>query len=154
MEIKLYEKMNMTLPEGFSIAEEVDVKTYFGSTLVDYAFLNEAKSAAIGIVHTENDLEEAILESQINAYQQYYSRMVPGFQMGEMRKSNKKDNNIVFMTYKSNAPNRDFYNILALTAFEGKEIVFLFSCDMLEAVNFMYKFFAVLDSIAIIDELE
>lgn len=149
MKTKIFEMMNVTLPEGFVVANDSDMKNHFGSTPLDYGFLNHDKGAAIGVVRTQTDLTDSMLEAQIGAYQQHYSRMVPGFQMGEMRISNKEKHNVAFMTYKSNGPTKDFYNLLALTSLGNKEVVFLFSCDMRDAIDFMYKFYGVLDSIVV-----
>lgn len=149
--MKIFETMNITIPKGFSIVNNNnDIKAYFGSTPVDYAFLNRDEGeAAIAIIRTGTELADSMVESQLVAYQQHYSRMVPGFQMGEMRKNNKAGHNVALMTYKSNAPAKDLFNLLAITTLNEKEIVFLFSCDMCNAFDFMYKFLAVLDSIVI-----
>lgn len=112
------------------------------------AFLHPDKGAAVWIIRTGTELTDAMVESQLAAYQQHYSRMVPGFQMGEMRKSRKTGRNVAFMTYKSNAPARDLYNILAITTLNEKEIIFLCSCDMKDAVGFMYKFLNLLESLS------
>lgn len=147
MEIQLFGAMRMTIPDGFEIAGVDERKAYFGATLLDYAYLHQDKGAAIGVVRTGTQLTDKMVESQIAAYQQHYSRMVPGFSMGEMRKSNELGREIAFMTYKSNAPTKDLFNILAITTLEEQEIVFLFSCDMQDAVRFMYQFLSILDSL-------
>lgn len=149
MDVKMFEAMTVIIPDGFIVANGCDMKAHFGSTPIDYAFLHSDKGAAVGVINTGTELTDAMVEAQLVAYQQHYSRMVPGFQMGEMRKSGKAGRNVAFMTYKSNAPTKDLYNILAITTLNEKEIVFLFSCDMRDAVDFMYKFLAVLDSIVV-----
>lgn len=148
MEVKLFDAMSVAIPDGFAVANKDEKKAHFGSTPVDYAFLHHDKSAAVGITRTGTELVDAMVEPQLAAYQQHYSRMVPGFQMGEMRKSRKTGRNVAFMTYKSNAPARDLYNILAITTLDEKEIIFLCSCDMKDAVGFMYKFLNLLESLS------
>ena len=148
MEVKLFDAMDVVIPDGFTAADKDEKKAHFGATPVDYAFLHPDKGAAVGIIRTGTELTDAMVESQLAAYQQHYSRMVPGFLMGEMRKSRKTGRNVAFMTYKSNAPARDLYNILAITTLNEKEIIFLCSCDMKDAVGFMYKFLNLLESLS------
>lgn len=152
MEVKLFETLSTTIPDGFVGAEENERKAYFGGTPMDYAFVEKEKGAVIGVVRTQNTLADEQVEKQIAAYQQYYSRMAPGFAMGEMRKSSRNNHNIALMTYKSNAPTKDLYNILAITTLDGKELLFLFSCDLTVAQQFIRPFVGVLESLEFADE--
>ena len=147
MQVKLFDTLEMTIPDGFAVAEENVRKTHFSGTPVDYAFIEKEKDAVIGVVRTPNALPDEQVENQLLGYRQYYSRMVPGFAMGELRKSKRDNHNIALMTYKSNAPTKDMYNILAITTLGGKELLFLFACDLKVAQQLMHPFVHVLDSL-------
>lgn len=153
MKIELYNKLSMELPEGFTAIDREEQKKYFGQTQADYAYILEEKQVFATIVRTGTDLTDDKVETQIAAYQQYYSRMVPGYKQGEMRISRKAGRNVAFMTYKSNAPTRDLYNMLAVTTLDGKELVILLACDMQDSINYMYKFLRILDSLQFFDAL-
>lgn len=147
MSVLVYDKLTVTLPEGFRSADENEKKACFGTTPVDHAFLDESKGATIGILRTGTELTDDKVGEQIAAYRQHYSRMVPGYDPGEMRKSRKTGRNVAFISYKANAPTRYLYSILAITTLEDKEIVLLFSCDMRDAMHYMYRFLKVLDTL-------
>lgn len=154
MRINLFEALGITIPDGFVAAEENECKARFRGAAMDYAFIEKEKGAVIGVVRTQNTLTDEQVEKQILAYQQYYSRMAPGFSMGEMRKSNRKNHNIALMTYKSNAPTKDLYNILAITTLGGKELLFLFACDLKDAQKLMHPFVRVLETLEFPGEQE
>lgn len=148
MEVKLFETITAAIPDAFKPAGEDTCKAYFGTTPLDYAFATEDNRAAIGIVRTDTRLTNEMVENQIAAYQQHYSRMVPGFTQGEMRKNDQIGRNIAFMSFKSNAPMKDLYNILAITTLDDSELILLFSCDMCDAVRFVYVFLRILESLS------
>lgn len=152
MRINLFEALGITIPDGFVAAEENERKARFRGVAMDYAFVEKEKGAVIGVVRTQYDLTDEQVEKKIAAYQQYYSRMTPGFEMGELRKSNRDNHSIALMTYKSNAPTKDLYNILAITTLEGKELLFLFACDLKVAQQLMHPFVRVLESLEFADE--
>jgi hypothetical protein len=78
--------------------------------------------------------------------------MVPGFTMGQLRKTRLGSHNLCVMSYKSNAPTRDMFNIVALTSLEEKEVVFLCSCDMNDALTNMPLFTGMLRSLVFLGE--
>lgn len=147
MDVQLYEKISISIPEEFKFADAQTRKSFFGATELNYAYMTDDNNAAFGVVRTGAALAAADVERRIAEYQQYYSRMVPGFTMGELRKNVRGGYNIAFMTYKSNAPTVDLYNILAIISEGEQEVLFLFACDMANAVKYMYQFVGVLDSI-------
>jgi len=153
MDVQLYNAVSVIIPDEFSAADSDQSKGYFGGTKFDYTFLNQEKSAAAGIVQTGAALTNETVEAKLGAYQQYYSRMVPGFAMGEMRKSSKQGREFGLMTYKSNAPTTDLFNMLAVTSLEDREVVFLFSCDMRDARKYMYQFLGILESVSFLNEI-
>lgn len=148
METVLFKKISVEIPDEFECVEGGVCKHFFGSTQVDYAFLPETADSAIGVIYTDMALKNDIVKDRIIEYQQYYSRMVPGFKMGEMRINDQTGRNVAFFSYKSNAPKIDLYNMLAITTLEDRELIFLFSCDIKQSIKYMYKFLRVLDSMS------
>lgn len=148
MKTMLFEKISADIPEGFEGVEAGGCTHFFGSMSMDYGFLSDAADGAIGIVLTDTPLENERVKTRIAEYQQYYSRMVPGFQMGEMRINDQIGRDVAFFSYKSNAPTMDLYNMLAITTLEDKELIFLFSCDLKMAIQYMDKFLQMLVSLS------
>lgn len=148
MDTLLFEKISVDIPDGFECVEGEACKHFFGLMPLHYAFLSQQEDGAIGVVYSETQLENEQVKDRIIEYQQYYSRMVPGFQMGEMRINDQIGRNVAFFSYKSNAPTMDLYNMLAITTWDGRELIFIFSCGIDKAMGYMNKFLRVLTSMS------
>ena len=148
MDDLLFDRISVDIPDEFEFANAEECKHFFGMMQLDYAFLSKNNDGAFGVIRTASSLENEAVKSRVIEYQQYYSRMVPGFKMGEMRINDQIGRNVAFFSYKSNAPTTDLFNLLAITTFEEKELIFLFSCDFSVAFRYMYKFLRVLDSMS------
>lgn len=144
----LYNKLSLTLPEGFDAISKEETPNFFGTTAMDHVFALKGKNAVIGITRPGNSLTDQEIEERIQGYQRYYSRMAPGFVLGEMCKKTISGQCVAFMTFKSNAPTRDLYNILAITLLDDQEVLISCSCDIQDAVTYMYPFLHVLESIS------
>lgn len=144
----LYNKLNITLPAEFEAITSDRVPQYYGAAAMEHVFVREDAEAVIGITRPGNELADPDVEDRIQAYQRYYSRMAPGFVLGEMCKNTVSGHSVAFMSFKSNAPERDLYNILAITALDGQELLISCSCDLKDAKQFMYPFLHVLESMS------
>lgn len=151
MKVKLYETLSMEIPEQFRPVSAEERQQVFGAVAPDHGFAAE-DGALIGIVQTATPLAEDQVEQQIASYRQYYSRMVPGYAKGELRKSVCGGRTVAIMSYKSNAPTRDLYNLLALTTLEGRELLAVFSCDMQQALRYMRVFLRTVESMEFSEE--
>lgn len=148
MDDLLFDRISVDIPDDYECAKAEECKHFFGMMQMDYAFLSKNNDGAFGVIRTASPLENEAVKSRVIEYQQYYSRMVPGFKMGEMRINDQIGRNVAFFSYKSNAPTTDLFNMLAITTFEEKELIFLFSCDLSVAFRYMHKFLRVLDSMS------
>lgn len=146
MEKELFEGMTIAVPAGFADADAQTKNSYFGATPMDHVFAAEDGSAVMGIVRQETELANDAVEGKIAVYQQYYSRMVPGFVMGQMRKGEVGGQNVGLMTYQSNAPTRNMFNLLAITSLQGREVLILCACDMKDAIKYLRTFLAAVES--------
>ena len=133
MEKILYEGINIKLPEEFRTMTEDEVQMYYNNIAFDSAFIEPEKKAVLGIVKNENELEQEQVGKRIAEYQSSYARMAPGFVMGELLEKKGEKHNAAILTFKSNAPMRDLYNIISIMNIEGRELFFTFSCDLQDA---------------------
>lgn len=137
MEKILYEGISIKLPEAFRTMTEDEVKMYYNNITFDSAFIEPEKKAVLGIVKNENELEQEQVGKRIAEYQSSYARMAPGFVMGELLEKKGEKHNAAILTFKSNAPMRDLYNIISIMNIEGRELFFTFSCDLQDAPALM-----------------
>lgn len=137
MEEVLYENINVKLPDDFRKMTEEEVKMYYNNITFDSAFIEPEKKAVLGIVKNKNELEQEQVGRRIAEYQSSYARMAPGFVMGELLEKKGERHNAVILTFKSNAPARDLYNIVSVMNMEGKELFLTFSCDLQDAPSLM-----------------
>lgn len=137
MEEVLYENINVKLPDDFRKMTEEEVKMYYNDIIFDSAFIEPEKKAVLGIVKNKNELEQEQVGRRIAEYQSSYARMAPGFVMGELLEKKGERHNAAILTFKSNAPARDLYNIVSVMNMEGKELFLTFSCDLQDAPSLM-----------------
>lgn len=137
MEEVLYENINVKLPDDFRKMTEEEVKMYYNDIIFDSAFIEPEKKAVLGIVKNKNELEQEQVGRRIAEYQSSYARMAPGFVMGELLEKKGERHNAAILTFKSNAPVRDLYNIVSVMNMEGKELFLTFSCDLQDAPSLM-----------------
>ena len=147
MEKVLYENISVNLPDGFRMMTEKEVQMYYNNIRFDNAFIEPEKKAVLGIVKNQNELEQEQVGKRIAEYQSSYARMAPGFVMGELLEKKGERHNAAILTFKSNAPTRDLYNIVAIMNFEGKELFITFSCNLQDASGLMFVALKVIENV-------
>ncbi|WP_075720530.1 hypothetical protein [Roseburia sp. 499] len=147
MEKILYEGINVRLPDEFRTMTEEEVRTYYNNITFDCVFIEPEKKAVLGIVKNNNELEKEQVGKRIAEYQSSYARMAPGFVMGELLEKKGKAHNAAILTFKSNAPARDLYNIVSIMNMEGRELFLTFSCDLQDAPFLMRMTLRVIEDI-------
>lgn len=147
MEKILYESINVRLPDEFRTMTEEEVRMYYNNITFDCVFIEPEKKAVLGIVKNNNELEKEQVGKRIAEYQSNYARMAPGFVMGELLEKKGKAHNAAILTFKSNAPTRDLYNIVSIMNMEGRELFLTFSCDLQDAPSLMRMTLRVIEDI-------
>ena len=92
-------------------------------------------------------MEKEQVGKRIAEYQSSYARMAPGFVMGELLEKKGKRHNAAILTFKSNAPTRDLYNIVSIMNVEGRELFLTFSCDLQDAPSLMRMTLRIIEDI-------
>lgn len=147
MEEILYENINVKLPDEFRRMTEEEGKMYYNNITFDSAFIEPEKKAVLGIVKSKNELKQEQVGRRIAEYQSSYARMTPGFVMGELLEKKGERHNAAILTFKSNAPARDLYNIVSIMNMEGTELFLTFSCDLQDAPSLMGVMLKIIEDI-------
>ena len=92
-------------------------------------------SKRIFISHSSND--------------EYYKRMCPGYQRGEILMRREKLFNLGILSYKTNTPKSMRFNVLGLMNYMNTELLIGMSCDLENAFDALPKFTAMLQSIEV-----
>lgn len=142
-------KLIMELPEGFDCMNEEEIIKYFSNHKFDYSFISREKNSVIGVFVNDTPLGSDKVDERINQYYATYSRMTPGFVMGEMKIKPSDDVSIAMFSFKSNAPERDLFNIIAVANFLEKELFILASGDMKDVEALMPEFVKMIDKMKI-----
>lgn len=132
--------------------ESEDNKLYFNYVPVDYSYIYRDKGLVIGIVKNDNILEQEGVEERVNEYCRLYSRMTPGFVMGEMKIKHDTAHNFGVFTFKSNAPDRDLFNIFSITNYDNKELCLFFSGTYIDAPQYIPLFVELIDKMIILEK--
>lgn len=152
MNVKLFDGLSIDMPEALRPADEEEKRRFFGASMPEQVYISPEDQAVLAVVQGTEALEDSQVRERIAGYQQYYSRMAPGFVFGEMRINNQTGHNMAIFTYKSNAPTRDLCNVFALTAYQGRELILSFSCDMNDGIRWLSLFVGMLDSLQFTEE--
>lgn len=147
MEQFICQNISVKLPDGFKAMAEEEVKLYYNNIKFDSVFIENEKKAVLGIVQSKNNLLAEQVGKRIAEYQSSYARMTPGFVMGELLEKKGEKHNAAILTFKSNAPMRDLYNIVAIMDYEDRELFLTFSCDLRDAQTFMFKILKIVEDI-------
>lgn len=152
MEYIYGQKIKLNFPDGYVKMNPEEIKLYYGNQVnIADGFIEQETKSVIGIALSERSLTQEDVENQILQYHQIYSRMAPGFTMGEILKKSVGNHDIAMMTFKSNAVTRDLYNMIIITNLDGKEFMVSCSCDMRNAVEMMPKYTKIVDKIEFCD---
>ena len=106
-------------------------------------------SAIEAIVDCIVSLEKKNVKSRIAAYDEYYKRMCPGYQRGEILMRREKLFNLGILSYKTNTPKSMRFNVLGLMNYMNTELLIGMSCDVANAFDALPKFTAMLQSIEV-----
>lgn len=137
------------LPEGFEYMNEEENKSFFPNHIFDYSFILRDKNSVMGIELNDTPLACGDVEERINQYYTLYSRMTPGFVMGEMKIKPSNDVSFGIFSFKSNAPKRDLFNIVMVANFFEKELFVIATGDLNDAEILIPEFIKMIDQMEI-----
>ena len=121
------------LPKGYRPMNDAEKAAYYPGAPIEHAFIDEDRKAVVRFEPRDAALVADEVERRLLEHHTGYRRMAPGFQAGETLKKAIPGGAVGIMSFKSNAPTRDLFNILAVASVGGKEHIALFSCDMKDA---------------------
>ena len=126
-------------------------KSYFYPQMsLDFAWIDKNSSNIYRIKRQlEVSLEKKNVKSRIAAYDEYYIRMCPGYQRGEILMRREKLFNLGILSYKTNTPKSMRFNVLGLMNYMNTELLIGMSCDLDNAFDALPKFTAMLQSIEV-----
>jgi len=126
-------------------------KSYFYPQMsLDFAWIDKNSSNIYCIKRQlEVSLEKKNVKSRIAAYDEYYKRMCPGYQRGEILMRREKLFNLGILSYKTNTPKSMRFNVLGLMNYMNTELLIGMSCDVANAFDALPKFTAMLQSIEV-----
>lgn len=124
------------------------IRTYYGSESgVDIGFVEEETKSILGLLANNKELKKGGAKERLQEYYQLYSRMAPGFVLGESIEKQGAGHDIALMTFKSNALTRDLFNFIAITNLDDKELFITGSCDWANAVSKIQVFMQIVNDI-------
>ena len=143
-----YEKLSIELPDSLEEMSDDEKKQYYPMLLLDFAWIDRGSKSIFGLKRQGNvQLEKIDVKSRIVAYEEYYHRMCPGYQRGEILMRRETLFNLGILSYKSNTPDSMRFSILGVMNFMDTEVLISMSCDVGKAIDEMPKFTAILQSI-------
>lgn len=129
-------RLILPVSDFFEDMLEDERNIYFNGALCDYAYIMREKNALISVTLNEMDLSQSDVERRISAYHATYSRLAPGFVFGEMKIKSVGATNTAVLSFKSNALERDLYNLVIVSNLSDKELVITFHCDIRDSFFF------------------
>ena len=91
---------------------------------LDFAWIDKNSSNIYCIKRQlEVSLEKKNVKSRIAAYDEYYKRMCPGYQRGEILMRREKLFNLGILSYKTNTPKSMRFNVLGLMNYMNTELL-------------------------------
>lgn len=142
-------KLKIDLPDGFEQMNDEENKKFFSEHKLNYSYILREKNTVVGIVVNDVPLNNETVEKRINQYYALYSRMAPGFVMGEMKMKQSEENTFGILSFKSNAPERDLFNIVLVANFNGKELFIIATGNMQDAESLIPKYVKMIDQMVI-----
>lgn len=152
MKLELYENLQIEITDEYDEMNKQEVERYYNNLNINYAYINRENNSAICFVLLENPLEKKDVQRKITEYQQYYSRMVPGFRMGELMLRRADKFNTGILTFQSNAPTRTLFNLMAVSNLNDKELVMNMCCEINDAFEMLPKFVKMVNSMKVSTE--
>lgn len=149
MKLELFENLQIEITDEYDEMNKQEVAQYYKNLAINYAYINREKNSVICFVLLENTLEKINVQRKITEYQQYYSRMIPGFRMGELMLRRTDKFNTGVLTFQSNAPTRTLFNLMAVSNLNDKELVMNMCCDMNDAIEMLPKFVKMVNSMKV-----
>lgn len=150
----IFEEVTMDLPECYREMTDEERACYYPVTKALHAYIYPEKKAVICSVETGKKLDKEGVEQSIYSYQRVYSRIAPGFEMGQIFLKNEEKFNVGVITFKSNALERDLFNLFAVLNVKDKEAQILMSCNVNDAVQFLDRYVDAINSIEFVCETE
>lgn len=140
--------MELTLPDSFQEMDDKEISTYYGNqTGIEAGFIEKESETVLAVKLNDRELKKGYVEERIQEYFHFYSRMAPGFVSGEVVAKKEMEHDIALMTFKSNAPTRDLFNIVAVSNLNDKEVFITGSCNMTQAINKIDVFMKIINGI-------
>ena len=125
-------ELSLNIPENYRLMTEDEVSRYYLGQTTGTAWIDEDANAVVRIDQSGREIPSEGLEALLQGYVAQYQRMAPGFVLGEVL-INDTDN-VGVITFKSNAPTRDLFNILSVIDVAGQEYDVLATCDFDDAL--------------------
>ena len=150
--IRLFDgKLAISVPDSFVEMEpEEQKKRFLAAMQPAYSALDSETDTAFTVIRTERDVDETALRERISEYQFGYSRIAPGFIKGQIASKRIRGKLVYALTFQSNGLTKNQFNMIALTAMEGKELLFYWLTPMNEKTGSMlYVFTKAMESLAI-----
>lgn len=105
MQMNYYENLLIELPDGIQEMTEDEKRYFYPQMSLDFAWIDKNSSNIYCIKRQlEVSLEKKNVKSRIAAYDEYYKRMCPGYQRGEILMRREKLFNLGILSYKTNTP--------------------------------------------------
>lgn len=150
MRINCYENLLIELPDGIQEMTEEERNYFYPQMSLDFAWIDKKGSNVYCIKRQlEVSLEKKNVKSRIVAYDEYYKRMCPGYQRGEILMRREKFFNLGILSYKTNTPSSMRFNVLGLMNYMNTELLIGMSCDVVSSFDELPKFTAILQSIEV-----
>lgn len=142
----------METPDEFEDMTELEREFYYKDISTKYAYIDRLRKNVFCAIQQNSILKKKDVKSRIIEYHELYSRMISGFQMGELLMRREISFNMGILSYTSNAPTRMLFNILAVMNLEEHEVLFSMSCDVNQSFDMLPIFTKMLQSINIVDD--
>lgn len=126
-------EVRLNIPESYRPMTAEEMGSYYMGQVAGGAWIDEAAHALVRIDQSPREIPEEGLESLLLGLLAQYRRLAPGFELGEVLIN--EAGNVGVMTFKSNAPTRDLFNVLSVLDVDGREYDVLATCDMQDAVE-------------------
>lgn len=150
MQMNYYENLLIELPDGIQEMTEDEKRYFYPQMSLDFAWIDKNSSNIYCIKRQlEVSLEKKNIKSRIAAYDEYYKRMCPGYQRGEILMRRENLFNLGILSYKTNTPKSMRFNVLGLMNYMNTELLIGMSCDVANAFDALPKFTAMLQSIEV-----
>ena len=137
--IELYNrKLKFILPESYHevVPEEIKKLPILNNKL-DHVFVSAHGKSFVTVNCNGKELKAEEIENRIQYYYNTYRRISPGFEATDIMRKDKNAFSVCAFYFKSTTLTDDWYNLIAVTQIDNKEIlVTMHSCmDMLFKEN-------------------